>query len=60
MQLLRPIEDEIFKKAGLLIEGIESGKKSEQDIQSFYAWIDQYLAETYKAQFNCNITSVAL
>jgi hypothetical protein len=55
MQLLSPIEDEIFKKAGLLIEGIESGKKTGQDIQSFYVWIDQYLAETYKAKFNYTV-----
>jgi len=52
MQLLQPIESEIFEKANLLIGGLEKGVKTEKDIQSFYSWVDQYLSEKYKEQFN--------
>jgi hypothetical protein len=55
MQLLQPIEKEIFVKTNLLIEELEKGSKSEKDIQSFYAWIDQYLAKTYKSQFGLDL-----
>lgn len=52
MQLLKPIEDEIFKKTNLLISDIENAKKSEKDIQLFYAWIDQYLEKEYEKEFD--------
>lgn len=52
LQLLQPIENEIFKKYNSLMSQIEKGKKSEKDIKSFYTWIDQYLLKTYKEQFN--------
>jgi len=55
MQLLQPIEQEIFDKAGLLTDELEKGRKSEKDIQSFYAWIDQYLSKTYQAQFRLDL-----
>ena len=55
MQLLQPIEKAIFVKTNLLIEELEKGSKSEKDIQSFYAWIDQYLAKTYKSQFGLDL-----
>jgi hypothetical protein len=57
MQLLQPIEDEIFKKANLLIIDLEKGTKTEKDIQSFYAWVDQYLSDSYKARFNLDLFS---
>ena len=57
MQLLQPVEKEIFKQANILIDDLEKGRKTEKDIQSFYAWIDQYLSETYKVQFNYNLFS---
>jgi len=55
MQLLQPIEKEIFIKANLLMSELENGKKTEADIQSFYAWIDQYLSKTYTEQFKINL-----
>ncbi len=55
MQLLQPVEKEIFEKANLLIDELEKDKKTGKDIQSFYAWIDQYLSEAYKTQFNYNL-----
>jgi hypothetical protein len=56
MQLFQPIEQEIFDKANLLIDELEKGRRTEKDIQSFYAWIDQYLSKSYKAQFNYDLT----
>ena len=55
IQLLQPIEKEIFDKADLLIDELGKGKETEKDIQSFYAWIDQYLSETYRSQFNFDL-----
>ena len=55
MQILQPIEDTIFHKANLLTRELEKGTKTEKDIQSFYTWIDQYLAEIYQSRFNFTI-----
>ncbi|MFA5973220.1 MAG: hypothetical protein WC780_12780 [Lentimicrobiaceae bacterium] len=55
MQLLQPIENEIFEKANSLMVGLEKGKKSERDIQSFYIWIDSFLSTQYKEQFNIDL-----
>ncbi len=55
MQLLQPIEDEIFNKGNLLISEIEKDEKTEEDYQSFYKWLDQYLLKTYKEHFNINL-----
>jgi hypothetical protein len=55
MQLLQPVEKEIFEKANLLINELEKGRKTEKDIHSFYSWIDQYLSETYLAKFNFSL-----
>ena len=55
MQLLQPIESEIFENANLLIQGLEKSVKTEKDISLFYAWVDKYLSEKYKEQFNINL-----
>ena len=55
LQLLKPVEKEIFDKAAVLTASLEKGEKIPNDIQSFYKWIDQYLSETYKVQFNYNL-----
>jgi len=55
MQLLGPIENEIFAKANSLIGELETKKKTETDIQSFYNWVDQYLSETYKTQLHFDL-----
>jgi len=52
MQLLQPIENEIFERTNLLTDEIEKGTKTGEDISSFYGWIDQYLSKTYNQQFN--------
>jgi len=55
MQMLQPIENEIFEKANALTGDLEKGRKTEKDIQLFYSWIDQYLSEKYQAQFSFNL-----
>ncbi|WP_372753198.1 carcinine hydrolase/isopenicillin-N N-acyltransferase family protein [Labilibaculum sp.] len=55
MQLLKPIEEEIFCKANSLIAEMEKGQKSEKNIRLFYAWLDQYLAKEYKNEFDFNL-----
>jgi len=59
LQLLQPVENEIFEKANSLIAGLDKGKKTEKDIQSFYAWIDSFLAKKYKEQFNFNLNNTS-
>lgn len=51
MQLLQPVENEIFEMTYRLIESIEKGKKSVKDIQDFYKWIDHYLSGAYNDKF---------
>ena len=55
MQLLQPIENEIFEKGNLLKDELEKGKKTANDIQSFYGWVDQYLLKAYNDQFNIQL-----
>ena len=55
LQLFQPIEKEIFEKADALTAQLEKGSKTEKDIQLFYAWIDQYLSEQYKARLNLTL-----
>jgi hypothetical protein len=55
LQLLQPVEKEIFDKAGILTAELEKGGNTEKDIQSFYAWIDQYLSGSFKEKLNLDI-----
>ncbi len=55
MQLLQPIEKEIFKKGNLLIQEMESGAKTKKDILSYYQWLDKFLSKSYKENFNYNL-----
>jgi hypothetical protein len=57
MQMLQPVEEVIFEKAGSLISEIEKGNKTSKDIQPFYAWIDQYLTKTYEERFDFDLLS---
>jgi len=60
MQLLQPVEKEIFEKAGALSAGLKNGSKTDKDIRSFYSWVDQYLSEQYKARLNMNLFELLL
>ena len=55
MQLLKPIEEEIFRNTNSLIAEMESGSKTEKDIPVLYGWIDKYLSDKYKEQFDLNL-----
>lgn len=52
VQLLQPVENEIFEMTRKLTEDLDKGKKSVKDIQDFYKWIDQYLTKTYSEKFH--------
>ncbi|NUN09188.1 MAG: hypothetical protein HUU54_08435 [Ignavibacteriaceae bacterium] len=56
MQLLKPVEDEIFKTAGKLITDLEKEKKSEKDIIDFYNWVDGHLNKSYNKLFRIKIS----
>lgn len=55
LQLLQPVESTVFQRAGMLTMELAQGLKTEKDIALFYAWLDQYLAESYKELFNYNL-----
>lgn len=54
LQLLQPVEKEIFTKAGQLIADLDE-KYSKDEILEFYTWLDKYLADSYKQQFNVDL-----
>lgn len=58
LQLLQPIENEIFEKTNSLMAELEKGEKTEKDIQSFYNWIDSFLSTKYKEQFNIELMNI--
>lgn len=55
MQLLKPIEDEIYDKANALILEMESGSKTQKDILAYYQWLDKFLVKSFKKTFNYNL-----
>ncbi len=55
MQLLKPIEDEIYDRANSLIDEMTAGSKTKKDILAYYQWLDQYLTKSYKKNFNYNL-----
>lgn len=55
MQLLQPVENEIYNRTIVLMEGKKKGKKKEKEIQEFYHWIDRYLDESYISLFNIGL-----
>lgn len=48
LQRLKPVENEIFSKAVVLNTGLDKDQKTKLDIQTFYHWIDTYLADSYQ------------
>jgi len=51
MQLLEPVENEIFNRANTLILSAAGNKPKENRILDFYKWIDEYLTVSYEALF---------
>lgn len=55
MQVLQPVEEEIFKRADQLIDGLDQGSQNESDIRSFYIWVDQHLGEAFTNLFGIQL-----
>ena len=55
MQLLQPVENEIFEKATILTAIPEKGKITKKDFKDFYDWTDKYLLENYLKLFGMNL-----
>lgn len=58
MQLLKPVEDEIFKTASNLIDDLEKGKKSENDIIEYYGWLDKHLDKSFTKLFGIKLSGL--
>jgi len=58
MQVLQGIENELFVRANALMEEMEKGQKSKQDIQAFYHWVDDYLAASYKQLLGIDLRDI--
>jgi hypothetical protein len=55
MQLLEPIENEIFSRTAALMASLPAGKQRADMIQSHYKWIDTYISSSYKNLFGIDI-----
>ncbi len=53
-QILKPIENEIFDKAGELMLSLNK-KYAKKEIIKFNAWLDAYLEDAYKVQFGVSM-----
>lgn len=51
MQLLEPIENEIFIRSAALVASLPAGKQRAEMIQSHYKWLDSYISSSYKSLF---------
>lgn len=55
LQLLKPIEDNIFSKANVIINNWDKSQISKNDIENYYNWLDAYLYESYNKFFNIKL-----
>lgn len=55
MQLIEPVENEIFIKTRELLTRMPEGKNRTVAIQEHYRWLDSYIAESYKSLFGINV-----
>jgi hypothetical protein len=55
MQLLEPIENEIFSRTATLVASLPAGKQRADMIQSHYKWLDSYIASSYKSLFGIDV-----
>ena len=51
MQLLEPVENEIFRRANELVAPASGKKPRDRDILGFYKWLDEYISASYKLLF---------
>ena len=53
IQKLRSYENHVYEKAGELINGWrQKGSVDRNDIRSFYKWVDGYVTNAYREEFN--------
>lgn len=55
MQLLQPVEKEIFEKAEHVIEAISRSGNAEDEIKKYYLWLDRFLSEAFKDKLNITL-----
>jgi len=55
LQLLEPVENEIYRRAGRLIASTAGKKPGEKEILNFYKWLDEYIPASYKSLFDIEI-----
>lgn len=51
MQLLEPVENEIFSRSAALVASLPAGKQRADMIQAHYKWLDSYIASSYMSLF---------
>jgi len=54
-QKIKPYEDVIFKKTNSLINEMQTSKFSKQKIEAHYKWIDLYVKDMFKKEFDLNL-----
>ena len=55
MQLIEPVENEIFIKTRDLLSHMPEGKNRSAVIREHYKWLDSYITESYKRLFGTDI-----
>lgn len=52
LQQIEPIEDEIFRRAAIVIEALRKNGRAGKETTEFYLWVDKYVSEQYQQRFN--------
>jgi hypothetical protein len=55
MQLLEPVENEIFSRSAKLLSSMPAGKPQADKIQAHYKWLDSYIVSSYKELFGIEV-----
>jgi hypothetical protein len=55
LQLLEPVENEIFRKTEEMLASMPEGKIQKEKIQDHYKWIDNYIIKSYRELFGIEI-----
>ena len=57
MQLLEPVENEIFVRTRLLTEQMTKEKPKSGIIRDHYKWLDSHITESYRKLFSIEINN---
>lgn len=55
LQRMKPMEDEVFKKAEPVMKAVRERGKVRHEVETFYQWVDQYVPERYKEVFGIDM-----